>query len=155
MIEETGTVIELKEQGIALVRCTKNSACDHCPSVDSCNMGGDSSQLIEVEVFNQAGAVVNDRVKVVTSVSNFLQSSLMLYIVPVVCLVIGAAIGQVGGSYTRYDPSLVAALLGVLFLIASFLGIRLLTRNWQRERFMPRIVAILPTLDAKECHHGN
>jgi sigma-E factor negative regulatory protein RseC len=155
MIEEIGTVIELREQGIALVRCSKNSACDHCPSVDSCNMGADSSQLMEVEVLNQAGAVVADSVKIVTSTSNFLQSSLMLYIVPVFCLVIGAAIGQALGRLTRYDPSLISAIIGVIFLIASFLGIRLLTHNWQRERFMPKIVAILPNSEVKECNYGN
>lgn len=155
MIEEIGTVVEVREQGIALVRCTKNSSCEHCPSVDSCNMGSDKSQLMDVEALNLVGAIVSDRVKVVTSVSNFIQSSLMLYIVPVISLVIGAAIGQYVGTFMQADPNLVAAILGVIFLVASFLGIRLLTRNWQRERFMPKIIAILPTFEVKECNHGN
>ncbi len=144
MIEEYGTVIELTGEGIALVECAKNSACQHCAAADSCNMGScEEGQLIRVEVINALGAEVNDKVKVVTTTKNFLQSSLMLYIVPVISLVVGAGIGQLIGEQTPYDASLVSALLGVVFLVLTFLGIRALTRNWQRERFMPKIVSIV------------
>ena len=71
--------------------------------------------MVRVEVINALGAEVNDKVKVVTTTKNFLQSSLMLYIVPVISLVVGAGIGQLIGEQTPYDASLVSALLGVVF----------------------------------------
>lgn len=143
MIEEFGTIIELKEGRIAVVQCVKNSSCQHCPSSGACNMGSDGESMA-VEAYNKAGGQVNDRVKVVTSTKNFLQSSFLLYIVPIIGLLIGAGIGQsIGeGNPGMIDPSLLSALLGSLSLVLTFLAIRIFTRKLKREKFMPTIVAI-------------
>lgn len=97
-----------------------------------------------VEAFNQIGAKISDRVKVVTSTKHFLQSSFILYIVPIIGLLIGALIGQAIGEMTEVnlDPSLLSAILGVAFLAGTFLCIRIGTRAVKREIFMPRIVEI-------------
>ncbi|MBN1958306.1 MAG: SoxR reducing system RseC family protein [Desulfuromonadales bacterium] len=143
MIEEYGTIIELKEQQIAVVECIKHSACHHCPSSGSCQLGDDKDSM-RVEAFNQAGGKLNDRVKVVTTTRNFLQSSFLLYIVPIIGLLIGAILGQTIGERfpQQVDPSLLSALSGAFFLVATFLAIRFFTRSLKREKFMPTIVAI-------------
>lgn len=143
MIEEYGTIIEVKDQWIAVVQCAKHSACNHCPSAGSCHLGDDSTTMI-VEAYNQVGAGLHDYVKLVTTTRNFLQSSFLLYIVPIIALLIGAGIGQaLGMAYKAViDPSLLSALLGTAFLIVSFLGLRYFTRNLQREKFMPTIVSV-------------
>lgn len=143
MIEEYGTIIELKESHIAIVKCVRNSSCQHCPSAGSCNMGSDGESMA-VEAYNQAGGQVNDRVKVVTSTKNFLQSSFLLYIVPIIGLLIGAGIGQTiaEGRPGMIDPSLLSALIGSLFLVMTFVAIRFFTRKVKREKFMPTIVSI-------------
>ncbi len=143
MIEEFGTIIELKSDGIAVVQCIKHSACRHCPSSGACQLGEERDSM-RVEAFNLAGGRLHDRVKVVTTTGKFLQSSFLLYIVPIIGLLIGAVLGQeVGGYYAAgVNPSLVSALTGSLFLVGSFLLLRLFTRRLQREKFMPTIVAV-------------
>ena len=83
MIEEFGTIVELKEQRVAVVQCIRSSACRHCPSSSACQIG-DNPESMRVEAYNQAGAQLNDRVKLVTGTGTFLRSSFMLYIVPVI-----------------------------------------------------------------------
>lgn len=143
MIEEYGTVIELKQDWVAVVKCGRNSACDHCPSSGACKMGDDSETML-VDAYNAIGAQNGDLVKIATSTKHFLQSSFMLYIVPIIGLLIGAFTGQVIAEKSGWEiePSLLSALMAVFFLISTFLGIRITTRKLKREVFMPRIVEI-------------
>jgi len=158
MIEEYGTIVELKGKQVAVVLCKRHSACDHCPSSGACQLGSDSESML-VEAFNQIGAEVSDRVKVVTSTKHFLQSSFMLYIVPIIGLLIGAFIGQALAEVADLgiDPSLLSAILGVAFLAATFLIIKLSTQVLKREIFMPRIVEIQAKADtqADSLLHGH
>ncbi|WP_072904710.1 SoxR reducing system RseC family protein [Malonomonas rubra] len=142
MIEEVGTVVELKEQRIAVVMCKRNSACEHCPSSGACSMG-DNSETMLVDAINMIRAQVGDQVKVVASTKHFLQSSFMLYIVPIIGLLIGALIGESVGKRASLgiDPSLMSALTAVAFLVVTFILIRLATMRLKREAFMPRIIA--------------
>ena len=153
MIEESGTIIEIRDGGVAVVQCCRNSACHHCPSAAACHLGDDRQTML-VEALNVAGGQLHDEVKVVTSTRNFLQSSFMLYIIPVLGLIAGAILGQMLGENlaARIDPSLLSALLGLLGLILAFVGVRALTRSWRREHYMPRIIAIQkPAI----CESGN
>ena len=145
MIVEYGTIVELKGREVAVVMCQKHGACEHCPSSGACQIGDDGRSMV-VEAFNQIGAEVGERVKIVTSTKNFLQSSFMLYIVPVIGLLVGAISGQLIGERfdLGLDPKLLSALLGVAFMAGTFLCIRIGTRALKREIFMPRIVAVLP-----------
>jgi sigma-E factor negative regulatory protein RseC len=159
VIVEYGTVVELKGRQIALVLCQKNSACQHCPSSGACQIGDDGKSMT-VETFNQIGAEVGERVKVVTSTKHFLQSSFILYILPVIGLLIGAIAGQLIAENTgvAVDPKLLSALIGVAFLIGTFLCIRVGTRALKREVFMPRIIEVRtePEPQAKEqIEHGH
>lgn len=158
MIEEYGTIVELKSKQVATVLCQRNSACDHCASNGSCQIGDDSQTML-VEAFNQIGAQVGERVKVVTSTKNFLQSSFVLYIVPIIGLLIGALAGQaIGESFSLgIDPNLLSAILGAAFLVGTFLCIRVGTRALSKELFMPRIIEIQPQADvqAEELLHGH
>lgn len=144
MIEEVGSVVELKSKLVAVVLCQKSSFCEHCASLQSCQMGSDDRSRL-VEVRNTLGARVGDRVRLATSTRTFLQSSFLLYIVPLLFLVVGAASGQLLGSrlHLGLDPNLLSAILGVAFLAMSFVLIRVGSRAIPREATMPRVVAIL------------
>ena len=159
MIVEYGTIVELKSAEIAVVLCQKQSACQHCPSSGACQIGDDGKSML-VEAFNAIGAEVGDRVKVETSTKHFLQSSFVLYIVPIIGLLIGAIAGQLIGENlnTGLDPKLLSALIGVAFLVGTFLCIRVGTRALKRELFMPRITAVQDQIDTQTeeiLNHGN
>ncbi len=144
MIEEVGTIVELKSKAIAMVLCTKSSMCVHCVSAGLCQMGDDNRSM-QVEALNPLGAQVGDRVRIVTSTRSFLQSSFILYIVPLIALVIGAAVGEMIGRHGTFEieSNLLAALTGSAFLAGSLLLIRVGSRAIPRETYMPRISEII------------
>jgi len=144
MLEEAGTVIELRGKQVAVILCQKSSACAHCASMEGCQIG-DNSSTRTVEALNILGAKVGDRVKVVTSTKNFLQSSFVLYIVPLLFLLFGAISGLLIGERLPEgpDPNILSAIIGVAFFVGSFLVIRVGSRAIAKETFMPRIHAIL------------
>ena len=144
MIEEVGTIVELKSKSTALVLCQKSSMCKHCATSGACSVGSDNRSRT-VEAFNMVGADIGDRVRIAASTKTFLQSSFLLYIVPLIALVIGAAVGgMVGETFDLgIDPNLLSAIFGVFFLAGSFLIIRVGSGALHSEEFMPRIVAVL------------
>jgi sigma-E factor negative regulatory protein RseC len=145
MIEEVGTIVELKSKSTALVLCQKSSFCKSCASSGACSLGEDSRSRM-VEAHNMIGANVGDRVKIAASSAIFLQSSFVLYIVPLIALVIGAVVGNALGTFfpLGVDPNLLSAIFGVFFMIGSFLIIRVGSGALRAEKFMPEIVTVLP-----------
>ncbi|MBN1142168.1 MAG: SoxR reducing system RseC family protein [Deltaproteobacteria bacterium] len=142
MIEEIGTVVELKKGQVALVHCRKSSACKGCPSANLCSLGHDDGDR-RVEAHNALEAKLGERVRIATTTKAFYQSSFLIYIVPLIGLVLGALLGQKLGPRMEVDPNIPALLIGVLFLVGSFLGIRYLNRFLSKEDYMPTVVEIL------------
>jgi sigma-E factor negative regulatory protein RseC len=144
MIEENGTVIELKGKSTAVVMCQKSSLCENCATNGSCMMGEDDhSRLIEVR--NSLGAGLGDKVRIATTTKSFLQSSFLLYIVPLIALVAGAVVGKFIGDrmVTGLDTNVLSAIFGVFFMIGSFVLLRVGSQALSKETYMPTIVAIL------------
>lgn len=144
MINEIGTVVELKGKATAVVMCQKSSLCENCATNGNCMMGDDGkSRLIEVR--NRLGATIGDNVRIATTTKSFLQSSFLLYIVPLIALVVGAIVGQVVGDNmeTGLDPNVLSAIFGVFFMIGSFIVLRVGSNALDKETYMPSIVAIL------------
>jgi sigma-E factor negative regulatory protein RseC len=158
MLEEFGNVVELKGKMVAVVLCQKGSFCKNCASMQSCQVSDDNRSML-VEAHNVIGAAVGDRVRLVTSSKSFLQSSFLLYIVPLIALIIGAAAGHIVGERMPAgpDPNLLAALIGTAFLVGSFFIIRIGSRAIPKESFMPRITEILSADEAlqEDLKHGH
>lgn len=106
---------------------------------------GDDGETMQVEAVNRVGAGLNDQVKIVTSTKHFLQSSFLLYIVPIIGLLIGALLGQSLAEQMNLgiDPSLASAITAMLFLAVTFLAIKIGTSRLQSDAFMPKIVEII------------
>ena len=144
MIEEVGTVVELKGKLIAVVMCTKSSLCENCATNGNCALGDDdNTRLIEVQ--NPLAAEVGEQVRIATTTKSFLQSSFLLYIVPLIALVIGAIVGNLVGENitTGLDPNLLSAIFGVFFMSGSLLILRLGSNVLSKENYMPKIIEIL------------
>ena len=144
MIEEIGTVVELKSKLNAVVMCQKSSLCENCATHGHCALGDDDkTRLIEVQ--NPLGAKVGEQVRIATTTKSFLQSSFLLYIVPLIALVIGAIAGKLLGDNveTGLDPNLLSAVFGVFFMIGSFVLLRVGTSALLQENYMPKIIEIL------------
>ena len=144
MIEEVGTVIERKGKQVAVVICKKSSLCEHCATSGSCTMGDDDRTRL-IEVHNLLGAEVGDQVRIATSTKSFLQSSFLLYIVPLIALVVGAIAGKLVGENldTGLDPNLLSAVFGVFFMSGSFVILRVGSSVLEQDSYMPKIIEIL------------
>ena len=144
MIEEVGTVVELKGKHTAVVMCQKSSLCENCATSGACTMGDDDrTRLIDVQ--NSLGATVGEQVRIATTTKSFLQSSFLIYIVPLIALVIGAIVGKLVGEnlVTGLDPNLLSAVFGVFFMIGSFVILRVGSSALEPESYMPKIIEIL------------
>jgi sigma-E factor negative regulatory protein RseC len=144
MIEEVGTVVELKSKRLAVVMCTKSSLCENCATNGNCALGDDDNTRL-IEVHNPVAAEVGEQVRIATTTKSFLQSSFLLYIVPLIALVIGAVAGMLVGEAipTGLDPNLLSAIFGVFFMVGSFVILRVGSNALNKETYMPKIVAIL------------
>jgi sigma-E factor negative regulatory protein RseC len=144
MIEEVGTVVELKSKMIAVVMCTKSSLCENCATNGNCALGDDGNTRL-IEVHNPISAEIGEQVRIATTTKSFLQSSFLLYIVPLIALVIGAIAGKlVGENLTAgLDPNLLSAVFGVFFMIGSFVILRVGSSVLNKESYMPKITEII------------
>jgi len=144
MIEEVGIVVELKGKHTVVVMCKKSSLCEHCATSGSCAIGDDATSRL-VEAQNMLGATIGDEVCISTTTRSFLQSSFLLYIVPLIALVIGAVAGKLVGEnlVTGLDPNLLSAIFGVFFMVGSFVLLRVGSSVLEKESYMPKVVAIL------------
>jgi sigma-E factor negative regulatory protein RseC len=121
----------------------KPEPCAHCAAKGACEIGTDKKAR-QVEALNSVGAHVGDQVRMETSVRKFMQSSLLLYGLPMVFLLVGAIIGNlVGTNIATGDPNTWALLGGVGSFIFSLFLIRFCTRGVSKEAYMPQIVRIL------------
>lgn len=144
MIEEVGTVVELKGKHTAVVMCKKSSLCENCATQGSCVLGDDDrTRLIEAQ--NSLGAAIGDKVLIATTTKSFLQSSFLLYIVPLIALVVGAVAGKLVGENldTGLDPNLLSAIFGVFFMVGSFVILRVGSSVLVQESYMPKIIEVL------------
>jgi sigma-E factor negative regulatory protein RseC len=134
----------LKGKHTVMVMCKKSSLCEHCATSGSCSIGDDAkSRLVEAQ--NMLGAGVGDEVCISTTTKSFLQSSFLLYIVPLIALVIGAVAGKLVGENLAIglDPNLLSAIFGVFFMVGSFVLLRVGSSVLEKENYMPKVVAIL------------
>lgn len=144
MIEEVGTVVELKGKHTVVVMCQKSSLCENCATHGQCAMGDDDKTRL-VEAQNYLGASIGERVRIATTTKSFLQSSFLLYIVPLIALVIGAIAGKLVGDNldTGLDSNLLSAVFGVFFMVGSFVILRVGTSALDKTSYMPKITEIL------------
>jgi len=150
MMQETGTVTESKENGLALVRATGGEACGSCGCRGACQgLGGGAER--EVTAINRAGATVGDQVLLTIGAGSFLKASFVVYLLPILALVIGSVIGQKYSAriWATGNPETVAVLAGLFCLVVSFILIRLFnTRFSQSQRYYPVIERVIRRSDS-------
>lgn len=108
-----GTVMNIKESGLAMVEVASNPECAKCGGCF-----GKGGGRIEVPAENGLNAKVGDRVVVETSQSNVITASLILFIVPLLALAAGYFLFR-----TLFGTEWTAILGAFIFIGLSFLGI--------------------------------
>ena len=134
-ILQSGVVI-LDNGKTAVVRFQKSDACGRC---NACfHLGGKEA---DIEIENRLHAKAGDIVLIELHGRSVFTASLIVYGIPLLGLIAGAALGSVWGD-------LYAALAAVLFAAGAFFILRALEPRFSRMReFKPRMVDILDQTD--------
>lgn len=128
MIESVATVVAVGDTW-AQVECRRKSSCGHCHQQESCGVGTIAKampgrpQLLEVAL--TVPVLVGQQVRIGIPERSLLTSALMVYMVPLACLLLGCLLGKWVASEFRLaeeGPEILGALLGggVGFLLAKF-----------------------------------
>jgi len=149
VVEETGIVEALRENGLALVKATGGDSCATCKARGACHAFGGGTER-RVTAVNRAGATVGDRVILSIGSGAFLKASFLVYLVPVIALVMGSILGErySGSIWPAADSGLVAAGVGLFCLVVSFVVIRFVNNRLREDRrYYPVIERVIPLSD--------
>lgn len=141
MLEEPGVVVKIADE-FAWIRTQRHHACGHCDSKDSCGTASLSQVLgqkvTEVKVRNQVAARVGDTVIVGLDEQALLRGSLVLYLLPLICLFAAAIFTQ-----TWFDSEILTIISGISGLAVGLLWVKRITAKMAEDiRYQPVILRI-------------
>jgi sigma-E factor negative regulatory protein RseC len=142
MVTEQGVVIKINA-GAAWVKASKTGACEGCSARGSCHSSGGGEEM-EVEVINEVGAKVGDRIVLSFETGSLLKATFLLYVFPILLLIIGAVIGQEAAPYLDFNPSGSAAVTGFSFFFAGLMIIKVKANQLAKKKeYRPKIIKIV------------
>jgi len=126
----------------AFIITRRATACEGCSERHACHsLGG--VQEVEIEVANPVHAEAGDTVMVAFKTSQLVKLSFMLYIFPIIAMVIGAVFGDAIAANLNRDPSIFAAVFGILFFGIAMATIKLKDKQAKKTgQYQPEIVQI-------------
>lgn len=145
MAEEEGVVASTVENGWAQVVADRRDACGDCGASQShccASFGGGSKMVIRAR--NSAGAGIGDLVSISLKSGTVVQSAAIFYLIPLMGLIFGAAIG----TSSRLGLPISETAGGILFSFAGlalgFLITAIITR-WlsSKQAFTPVITRVI------------
>ncbi len=140
MITENGIVTDVNSS-LAWIRTIRSGTCASCSSKDSCGTSLHGQKEMVLTVKNTLNVQKGDQVVIGLEAKPLLVISFLLYVFPVLCLILGALIGNGLAPYFHINPSLLSLVLGTLFFGAAFLMIRKKGRSLStREAYKPFLV---------------
>lgn len=144
-MEARATVVELLEDGVAMVSVERRAACDGCHKTadgQSCSictlLGGNRESRAKAR--NTVGAAVGDVVEIRTGTRRVLGYAALVFLLPVVLAIVGYLIG---GWLALGD--VLSLCLALACLVVSFVGIGLYSKWVVSRRLDVEIVTILRT----------
>ena len=147
MARKTGRVRSVDKDGWAMVVTEKGDACTNCESAQFCHSLANCS-LMETRVLNRARAGVGDRVTISLSSESVFKSALILYILPTMGLLIGAAGGSGIHKYLGLTETGAAIAMGFAGLILGFAIARWISKRQTADsKLTPVITAVIQRAD--------
>ncbi|MBI4776849.1 MAG: SoxR reducing system RseC family protein [Deltaproteobacteria bacterium] len=153
MLHEEGIVRSVHGDN-AVVSTHRGTACESCGAHGACNAMGGGREMV-VEALNEAQASVGDRVEISIEETSVLKASVFVYLIPVVMLLIGAAIGKILGARLEKDTDIAAFLFGIVAFAVSLVIVRQGGRKLGRQsKYVPIITRILAKEQASNTATG-
>jgi len=126
--------------GKAKVKVKRGAACESCKIDSLCKMLSQGYVVIEAE--NPIGAKTGQEVMVTIYNEEVLKASLILFGIPLICLLLGAFVGYyIDISGMRNLSTFLGSFIGVSL---AFLGIKLFSKRYEREpKYRPVITKVI------------
>ena len=144
--EEVGTVSELREKRIAIVKCNSTGSCSGCAAAWGC-CSGNVSDGKQIFADNVPHARVGDivRIQIETS-AGMADSQSFLYIASFIMLVIGLGVGYFIATYlpVGVPAVLLSLLIGAAFMLGG-IGVLRLGRPAVIQKSLAKITEIIST----------
>jgi len=132
-MEQTGQIVEvIGDKAKVLVR--RHDVCSKCGGCGISLSGKGENYL---EALNTVNAAVGQTVRVATDTGQVLKASFVVYVVPILALLAGLGLGQLLAD----EPT--GLIVGIVFLLLSYLVVRAYDRKVARGRVQSAVVAVL------------
>lgn len=143
MAQEEGLVASISENGWAQVVADRRDACGDCGASGCCAFLGGSSKMV-IKAMNRAGAGIGDLVSITLKSGTVIQSAAIFYLIPLVGLIFGAALGSTSNLGLPISETTATILFCFAGLAFGFLITALLTR-WlaTKQAFTPVITRVI------------
>lgn len=139
-MKECGVVLEVMDQK-AVVNIKRRSACGHCKS---CEMGRSDVKELNVIAKNEIGAKIDDNVNIIMDTPDVLKAALIVYVIPLIALVIGVALGTFLAKKLNLEADLIGIITGLIFLAPSYLIVRKMDKKLEvTKKYEPIITEIV------------
>jgi sigma-E factor negative regulatory protein RseC len=144
MIEETGQVVRVEGGGV-WVETRRQSTCSGCAAEKGCGTATLSKVLGQrrtlVRVLADTPLQVGDQVVIGIAERALVRGSLAVYAVPLLLLLFGAALGEVGAGNGLWDNAELGSLvLGLGGLATGLLWLKRFTRRIQNDHNYQAVV---------------
>ena len=140
MIEDIGKVMKI-DGDQAYVEVERSSACASCglQEAEELATGG----KVVFEAYNMAGANIGDRVKVQIRTGAFAKTSLYIYGIPVLFLLIGTIAGAYAATILKRSSDTMSALFAMGGLVVGFIVVFLFRKRGNKTEYMPVVVEVI------------
>lgn len=144
MVEQIAILRENLDGGLAVVVTDRKGACSGCQSGGGCHSCLSAAAKLESRAANPINAQAGDVVKISLSVSDLIKGALILYLLPVACLIAAAVIGGRMAEGLGWSETTGAVLAAGVGLVAGEGFVMLLDRGrYVGRHMMPTITSLL------------
>lgn len=141
-MQEEGVVVQTRA-GLAQVETTQQEACKSCGAQQACHALSGSKKRV-VSAVNQVQAKTGDRVLLSMPRKGVLGATFLVYMVPVMALIAGAALGKRLAPSWGWEGQTGAVILGLAALVLAWLVLRRISQRLARRKELTvKVVRIL------------
>lgn len=115
LMTKQGVVLS-NNNGNLKVMVERNEACGACASKESCTQRQDTI----IEVYSTEDFSSGDRILLTSDSADITKFSLYVYVLPVLMMILGAALPNIFLKNTSYDINLITLISALAFLFISF-----------------------------------
>jgi sigma-E factor negative regulatory protein RseC len=152
MSQEMGRVTDTGEDGWATVVIERKDACHSCEASQFCHALTNCNKL-EAKALNKAGAGVGDLVTIHLSSHTVLKGALVLYLIPTLGLLMGAAVGSGFSKQLAIGETGAAFFFGLAGLVLGFIITAMISRRMSAgNQLTPEITHIVKTHEKQKIH---